>query len=45
MIIRGSEQKHLKEITQLLFMVIERSEGALHLLINDRILAGTKEED
>jgi hypothetical protein len=45
MITRGSEQKHLKEITQLLFLVIERSESALHFLINDRILAGTREED
>ena len=43
LVISGQEQKHLKEITTLLFSVLEKCDQALYKLIQDRILLGTEE--
>lgn len=45
MIANGSELKHLKEIQDLLFMVLDRSERSLLFLIEERILVGTKKTE
>jgi hypothetical protein len=45
MIANGSEQKHLTEIQNLLFMILDRSERSLAYLIEERILLGTKKTE
>ena len=45
LVISGQEQKHLKEVTALLFAVLDKCDQALFKLTHDRVLLGTDEPE
>ena len=45
LVISGEDQKHLAEVTTLLYSVIGKSPSAMQKLVQSRILVGTEEPE